>query len=78
MLLTENYLANTKPRQHLKTAAFLLHFGLGLLVKVCSYLAYLRDAVLLYAMPVKEMLNHGAMSIKKKRRKKKLNDGKDV
>lgn len=63
--LTENDLANTKPRQHLESAAFLLHFGLSLLVKVCSYLAYLHDAVLLYATPAKEILNHGAMSVKK-------------
>lgn len=63
--LTEHNLANTKPRQYLESAAFLLHFGLGLLVKVCSYLASLHDAVLLYAMSAEEILNHRAMSVKK-------------
>lgn len=77
VLSAESHLAHTKPRQHLKTAAFFLHFALGLLVKVCSYLVYLYDAVLLHTMSVKEMLNHGAVSsFFFLYKKKKSHDGK--
>lgn len=61
------FLAENYSLARFKTAAFLLHFGLGLLVKVC-YLRYvlMRSICMILSCCVPY---HGAMPVKKKQKK---------